>query len=288
MLSKLNSIILGALCLLAVSLVDCKDILQANYRIGKDGVMRGIFAMIRFDNATRLPDFSLELGAASSLGPEDIKAELEKLVQQEANNEHEYRVRKNRRSFLALADHNCSNAGDLELFLLARRKETAKEFEKKEILDYVEHFGTKKVTECAEVVRRPLVFAKTSQLDEFFVTLLSIPGKEPTDDVLYDKLKKVNLLYSDLNFKKVVNLSGSMIGNDKAHRIQNYFVSICESYYRLVGRYMNFVSVSNAMTGRNEVDPKFLKLMEYDHMCWYTRMNSEGFKANILRNMKKH
>jgi hypothetical protein len=167
---------------------------------------------------------------------------------------------------------------------------------------YVNHFGKKKFSMCAEWAIKTLERNDLPKIDEkfdrFFRDLLDL---NPTDDnrTLLEKLKATNLLRStELQFgltlrldavkeaaKRLYNISDKYYYPQHGGDIWAFFYRSCEELRNHTFRRLDWILLSNDAQMISQLNDRLKKLIEYDHVCWYVLKYKEEFIWRVNQNL---
>jgi hypothetical protein len=296
--TSVSAIISVMCCLLAASpaLSSEGSVSQTEFKVN-DNYLRGMGAMAALGPrpasglASELQEALGLEPPASELEPEKLAEFLEKSleIKRAALGHLEVLVK------LAKEEKDCSRE-QIDGFLLANRigahKSEESEFAKA-LVRYLNHFGLKKFSRCATKVknsfarkREPPTVAE-SRLDLFYRKLFQLPDSAD-DGELYQQLRAKNLLEDkrlDFAAAHKVAIGGHQVSYETVYFIEQQ----CKSLRSDLGDRLDIINLFNAVKKKDEKDKvedmRLLKLAEYDHICWYTKVKPVEFLANVERNL---
>jgi hypothetical protein len=187
------------------------------------------------------------------------------------------------------ADGYCSHT-QMRFFLLANKVLASSNF--KSLADYLNHFLPQKVANCAKKARKVLIerigsnsYDWNPTFDDFYKSLFNLP-READDEQLYTTLKRTNLLKDDMNFAAGAMVAQSVTYLYDYDKIVHYFFKQkCRSLRNAIADLLDVILLSDAIEARVERDPRLLKLIEYDHACYYVTKNGREFMDNVRRQL---
>jgi hypothetical protein len=185
---------------------------------------------------------------------------------------------------VANADGYCSSS-HMGAFLLANKEPSTF----KALTNYLNYYMPQKLANCAKRTRGTLPAKRDLpfelELDAFYGRILGVPKKAIQ---LANGLRQTNLLKDDVNFAKglkIVERNDFCDDEDSVEKkINEFLFRECEGMRYDIGEQLSALILSNVIEGRVERDPRLLKLIEYDHACYYVTMNEREFMENVKRN----
>jgi hypothetical protein len=194
---------------------------------------------------------------------------------------------------LGYADSYCPPS-QMRAFLLANKANDQVPSTFRPLANYLNHCMPRKLAYCAESARGAFPPKDDEsqtfehELDEFYGLILDLP-EGANDEQLYEALRDTDLLKDKMNFAAGLEIAQSNIysndGDSVEEKINAFLFRACKNMRDNIGHQLSAILLSDAIEGRVESDHRLLKLIEYDHACYYVTMNEREFTGNVRRQL---
>jgi hypothetical protein len=244
--------------------------------------LRGIGAMVPLRHLTLMQHHELcKFTAHRGTDPELFLTQLEGCTIAEVD---ENNAMREALIGFAKTDGQCDSR-QVEAFLLANKIETIHE-RNQPLVDYLNRHQ-QKFSNCYQTAKDRVLRSGRSvaeqNFDKFYTALQLAASAD--DAMLHERLRDVDLAEDELNFVATKAAIRETRRDFTAKSIVEFFEENCDHLRSLVGTHLDVINLSNAINNRAETDSRLLKLIEYDHACWYTRILLSMFEENVRERM---
>jgi hypothetical protein len=262
--------------------------------------LRGMELMTETDGRELADEWDnlYEVPVPDSLSPEQFLEWLERTEETVRKNSRDYvdpdtiLARLEEMIELGYADGYCPHS-QMRAFLLANKANDQVPSTFRPLANYLNHYMPQKLANCAKSARGALppkgdLFQMfESELDEFYELILGLPAGA-NDKQLANRLRQTNLLKDEVNFAAGLEIAQSSIYPDfypDEEKTYGFLLYACNSMRYYNGNQLDAILLSDAIEARVERDPRLLKLIEYDHACYYVTNNKREFMENVRRQL---
>jgi hypothetical protein len=182
----------------------------------------------------------------------------------------------------------CDDRDQWELFLFANERQLISVKTNQVSIDYVNHFGKKKLEKCApkaidNLREKPEDF--TDDFDKFFKTLFDLP-RDASDLELHEALRSTNLLEDELDLAPTLNLfKKDDYVPKRGLDVKKLIYGMCENLAARLNGMLDVILLRELYDSRMslELDDRVKKWIEYDHACWYVVKYQKKFIRHVDR-----
>jgi hypothetical protein len=277
--------VLGLVCVLGALLAIARgeQFPKSGYVIGGQD-MRGMGGMIGLDWS--LPSGCLEFSTSkhsSSMLPDDFVEYIRKLkLKGKTGSGTDASVLLDEPGF------ECKRRS-VELFLMVNHLHDGESHCRNAALEgRVNHVFGRNLAKCAPIALEEIEMHPQPEYERKFDTFFGkLHGVDANDnDELFAALRSNNLIDREMNLKGAIeSVEGKrQAKTNYASRVEGFFKKECFRFRKELGLELDLVNLWKVMQ-KGTASSRVNKLLEYDHVCWYTQEHRKEFSRKLASSL---